>query len=173
MVKPLLRGEHRCYHCLIYLRFDFLNPVVLDFVTELVLQEGLHLMRLPHVVPDHVPAALRNFPCRTSILLCNAGIGQVHEFILGVGRIVVLRSEPQIRRLPDPDRKWIDTGDHDPLSDVELFAKYDKRAFDVLLDDPDGRALPTVLLNTVHHFIEHRMNLDATASRLRPWLNDP
>ena len=90
MVEPLLRGEHRCYHCLIDLRLDFLNPVVFDFVTELVLQEGLHLMRLPHVVPDHVPAALRNFPCSACILLCDAGIGQVHEFVLSVGRIVVL-----------------------------------------------------------------------------------
>ena len=130
-------------------------------------------MRLPHVVPDHVPAALRNFPCCARVFLCDAGIGQVHKFVLGVGWIVVLRSKPQIRRLPHPDRKWIDTGDYDPLPDVELFAKYDKRPFDVLLDDPDGGTLPGVLLNTVHHFIKYGMNLDAASSRLRPRLDDP
>ena len=46
----------------------------------------------------------------------------MHELIPGIVWVVILCREPQIWRLPDPDRERIDTGNDDPLSDVELLA---------------------------------------------------
>ena len=78
----------------------------------------------------------------------------MHELVFGIGWVIVLRREPQIWRLPDPDRKWIYTGDNDPLSNVELFAENDQRPFDILLHDPDCCTLPAMLLQSVHHLVK-------------------
>ena len=78
----------------------------------------------------------------------------MHEFVFGVGWVIVLRREPQIWRLPDPDRKWIHTGDNDPLSHVELFAKNDQRSLDLLLHDSVSGTMPAILLQSVHHLVE-------------------
>ena len=92
------------------------------------------------------------------------------ELITCIVRIIVLRCEAHIGRLPHPYGQWVDTGDQDPLPDVELLSKNDQRSFDVLLHDPD---VESTNADAMHHFFDISMNLDATASRLCTWLNDP
>ena len=59
------------------------------------------------------------------------------ELITCIVRIVVLRCEAYIGRLPHPYGQWVDTGDQDPLSDVKLLSKNNQRSFDILLHNPD------------------------------------
>ena len=122
--------------------------------TKLVLQVGLHLVCFPHIVSNDMFTSLLDFgSCATLVLLRNGCIRQMHELVFRVSWVIVLRSEPQIWRLPHPDRKWIDTGNNDPLPYIELFAKYDKRSLDIFLHDPDCCALPAMLLQPIHHFV--------------------
>ena len=92
------------------------------------------------------------------------------ELITSIVRIVVLRCEAHIGRLPHPYGQWVDAGNQDPLPDVELLSKNDQRSFDVLLHDPDAQSTDA---DAMHHFFDISVNLNATASRLCTWLNDP
>ena len=47
------------------------------------------------------------------------------ELITSVVRIVVLRSEAHIGRLPHPNGQWVDTGNQDPLPDIKLLSEDD------------------------------------------------
>ena len=47
------------------------------------------------------------------------------ELIASVVRVVVLRREAHIGRLPHPNGQWVDTGNQDPLSDVKLLSEDD------------------------------------------------
>ena len=61
----------------------------------------------------------------------------MHEFVTGVRRVVVLRCEPQVRRLPSPDRKWVNTCNYDPLSDIKLLSQDDEWTLDIFLYNPN------------------------------------
>ena len=49
----------------------------------------------------------------------------MHEFISGIIRVVILTSKAEIWGLPHPDRKWVDTCNKYPLSNIELLAQND------------------------------------------------
>ena len=92
------------------------------------------------------------------------------ELIPCVVRVVILAREPDVRCLPEPYSQRVHTCDEHPLSDIEFLPKDDQGSLDVLLDDPDGQS---TLDHASLHLVKIRMDLDTTASRLGPRLDDP
>ena len=72
------------------------------FFVILVHQVVLHLMSLPHVVLDDMPALLLHW--RLIFGAFQASIGQVLELISEIVDVVVLCCESQVWLLPHPDR---------------------------------------------------------------------
>ena len=76
--------------------------------------------------------------------------------------VVVIRTEAQVAFPVEPNTQWVPTCDHDPLSDIELLIKDDKRVLDVLLYHPD--VVVVRLVNGLPYAFQLRVNSYPTAS---------
>ena len=85
--------------------------------------------------------------------------------------VIVITSKPEVVLSVKPYLELgPPAGDADPLSDVELFLLDYHWGLNVLLGDPD---FVKTVSNVVYQVVLLTVDLDASASRLTPWFNNP
>jgi len=136
---------------------------------KLIHQVRLHLVRLPHIVANDM-VATNPILLTVLIILRHRCIRQVLELVPRIVGVVVLTREPQVRSPPDPNRQRVDTGDDDPLPDIEFLPQNDQRPFNVFLNNPARKVADP---DPLHHLFNIRVDFDAATSGLGAGFDDP
>ena len=126
-------------------------------------------MCFPHIVAYNMIAPFLDF-LTVYIILGHGCIRQMLKLVSRIVGVVVLTREPKVGRSPKPDRQRVDTGDDDPLPDIELFPKNNQRSFNIFLDHPARKIADP---DSLHHLFNIRVDFDAATSGLGARFYDP
>jgi len=147
--------KYTCNNALLDLRLKLLLVYICSIFLS---QECTKLISTPHI-------ALNCWIIEILRLTGYAIVGQVHEFIVKFGWIVVVTCKSQVAFIKVPNAERSPWCDNHPLPNIEFLVHNDHRVFNILLNDP-YRIHFLLRLNCLDNILKFTVNSDAPTARL-------
>jgi hypothetical protein len=94
----------------------------LPFLESDVVDKSLHF---PHTLIDNC----------IFVVFLDGVVGQMHKFVVNVIKRILIATKTKVAFFIEPYNWRVEIFDQHPLADVEFFTVYEKRVFDVFLND--------------------------------------